>query len=305
MASVLRGDMKRDAIRRAQNTHTSYTADWRTFTKWCREHRLESLPATTRTVMLYSHAQLEAGRRVSTAIHHLSAINSYHQAAGYPTPANSEVWQFLLAIKRMRGEQPRQKEAVTSTHIHAMCAAQPATLRGIRDRAILTIGFASALRRSTLVALNVDDVEMRPEGLVLTIRREKQDRKGEGRLIGIVHGKHAETCPVLALAAWLKERGLAPGALFTPVYFTIAQIRRLQPAHIAKIVKQAARLIGLDAKRIGAHSLRAGMVTTALNNGVAELVVMAQTGHKNVGTLKPYYRRSDPFRGNASGLIGL
>lgn len=305
MALVLRGEMKRDAIRRAENTRLGYAADWKAFTAWCKTHGHESLPAAPATVLLYSHAQLAAGRKVSTAIRHLSAINSYHSAAGEKPPANSEVWQFLLAVRRMRGEQPSQKNALAVDQLRTMCAAVPKNLRGIRDRAVLTLGFASALRRSTLVALDMDDVEFRSEGLVLTIRKEKQDRKAEGRVLGVVHGKHPDTCPVRALQAWITERGAAEGPLLLPVYRSFTTMRRLQPAHIARIVKGAAHRIGLDPKQFAGHSLRAGMVTTAIQNGANEMLVAAHTGHKSLAMLRKYFRRADPFRANVSAMIGL
>lgn len=306
MRLVLRGEMKRDALNRAENTRLGYAADWKDFTAWCLTQGCESLPATPQTVLLYSHAQLTSGRKVSTAIRRLLAINSYHNAAGHAAPATGDVWQFLLAVRRMRGEQPSQKAALSVDQLRVMCAMLPKTLHGLRDRAVLTVGFASALRRSTIVALDLADIEFRAEGLVLKIRREKQDRKAEGRVVGITRGNHADTCPARSLEAWIRERGAAPGPLFTPVYYNFAQNRRLTPAHIARIVKQAAQRIGLDPKDWAAHSMRAGFVTSCINSGLPDLMVMAHTAHRDLGTLRIYHRRaSDPFVGNPSALIGL
>lgn len=306
MALVLRGEMKRDAIRRAENTRKGYAADWVTFTNWCVREGRENLPATSATVLLFSHAQLAAGKTVATAIRRLSAINSYHAAAGHATPASGDVWQFLLAVRRMRGEQPHQKAAISIDQLRAMCAAFPNTVRGLRDRSMLTLGFFSALRRCTLIGLDLADVEFRPEGLVLTIRREKQDRRGEGRSLGVVAGKYPESCPVRALEVWIQQRGRSPGALFNPVYYGLVQIRRLQPAHVARIVKEAVGRIGLDPSLYAAHSMRAGFVTSCINAGLPDLMVMAHTAHRDLGTLRIYHRRaSNPFTGNPTALIDL
>lgn len=305
MTLALKGEMKRDALRRAVNTRAGYAADWRLFTRWCKEQGCESLPATSQTVLLYSHAQLEGGKKVSTAIRYLSAINSYHHAAGEPAPATTDAWQFLFAIKRMRGEQPVQKAAISVDELRLMVSAQPQTPRGLRDRAVLTLGFASALRRSTLAALALDEVEFRSEGLVLTIRKEKQDRKGEGRVVGIAPGKNPDTDPCRNLVHWLSQRGARPGPLFCPVYQGHVVLRQMQPAAIARIVKDAARAVGLDPTRFAGHSLRAGMVTAAIEGGAGELVLAAHTGHKSLAMLRKYFRRSDPFRANATGLLGL
>lgn len=306
MAMVLRGEVPRGAIQHADNTRKGYAASWNDFQVWCKLQRLESLPATPQTVLLYCHAQLATGHKVATAIHRLSAINSYHQAAGYPKPADSMAWQFLLAIRRMRGEQPAQKAALTIEQLRAMCIALPENLRGRRDRALLAVAFGSALRRSTIVGLDLADVEFRPEGLVLRVKREKQDRRGDGRTLGVVAGKHLDFCPVRLLEAWVKARGQAQGPLFTPTYYEHALIRRLQPATVARIVKDAAIAIGLDPAQFAGHSTRAGFVTSCINAGLPDLMVMAHTGHRDVGTLRIYHRRaSDPFVGNPSGLIDL
>lgn len=305
MALVLKGELKRDALRRAVNTRVGYAADWRLFTRWCQQQGSESLPATTQTVLLFVHSQLERGVKVATAIRYLSSINSYHSGAGEKPPANSEVWQFLLAIKRMRGEQPAQKDAITVDQLRMMVASRPHSPIGLRDRAILTVGFASGLRRSTLVALDLEDAEFRAEGLVLTIRKEKQDRRGQGRALGILPGKFPDTCPLQTLERWLRERGDAPGPLFTPVYAGHVLLRRMQPAQVARVVKVAAKAAGLDPARFSGHSLRAGMATAAIQNGAGELIVAAHLGHRNLSTTRKYFRRADPFRANASGLLGL
>lgn len=305
LAMVLSGELQREAIAYAENTRSGYRADWHDFTSWCKLQRLESLPAAAQTVLLYSHAQLASGRKVSTAIHRLSAINSYHQAAGYPKPADAVAWPFLLAVRRMRGEQPEQKAALTVEELRGMSKALPETPHGLRDRSVLTLGFASGLRRSNLVALDLADVDFREEGLVLTIRREKQDRRGEGRVVGVIGGRHAETCPIRTLQDWLKQRGSSPGPLFTPVYAGHALLKRLKPAHVARIVKAAAAAAGLDSARLSGHSLRSGMATSAIENGAGELIVAAHLGHKNLSTTRRYFRRTDPFRANASGLLGL
>lgn len=305
LAMVLSGELKREGIAHAENTRSGYRADWADFTSWCKLQRLESLPAAPQTVLLYSHAQLASGRKVSTAIHRLSAINSYHQAAGYAKPSAAVAWPFLLAVRRMRGEQPDQKAAISVEELRAMSKALPRTVKGLRDRSVLCLGFSSGLRRSNIVALDLADVEFRDEGLVLKVRREKQDRRGEGRIVGIVAGKHPETCPIRTLEDYLIERGRAPGPLFVPVYRGIPLLKRLKPAHVARIVKDAAAAAGLDPSRVSGHSLRAGMATSAIENGAGELIVAAHLGHRNLSTTRRYFRRADPFRANASGLLGL
>src|SRR5271165_6839426 len=91
------------------------------------------------------------------------------------------------------------------------------TTRGRRDRALLLIGFAGALRRSELVALQVEDVAHVAGGLRLRIVRGKTDQAGQGAEIGLPRGRHAETCPVLAFEAWQAVAERQAGPLFRKI----------------------------------------------------------------------------------------
>jgi hypothetical protein len=163
-----------------------------------------------------------------------------------------------------------------------MVAQLDDSLQGIRDRAILLIGFAGAFRRSELASLTVDDIQFTNDGLVITLRRSKTDQEGEGYIKGIPYGSAPATCPVRALRAWLDASGSTTGSLFRSVW---KGGRRLRPSAlddraIAEVVKRAAQAAGYDATRFSGHSLRAGLVTTAAAAGVDERTIMEQTGHK-------------------------
>jgi site-specific recombinase XerD len=286
-------------------TQFDYAADWRSFTRWCESNQRQPLPASTETLLLYLLWLLESGRKVTTARRHASAIGSYHRAENLPIPAMAPVWQFLTAAKRLRAEQPRRKHPVTVGQLREMCRTERQDARGARNRAILVLGFASSLRRSNLVAFDRADVEFRDRGVLLRVRREKQDRTGDGRMVAVARGAHEQTCPARLLAEWIEIRGEMPGPLFTHIRNGHALVRRLDAKQIGYIVQTAAGRIGLQASEYGGHSLRAGFVTTALDNGVGELLVAAQTGHHSLATLRLYFRESDPFRANASSMIGL
>ena len=96
-----------------------------------------------------------------------------------------------------------------------MALSAPDSLKGLRDRALLLLGFAGAFRRSELVALDVADLEETDDGLKVTIRRSKTDQEGHGETIAIVRGSAA--CPVKAVKAWLAASGISEGPLFRPV----------------------------------------------------------------------------------------
>src|SRR5205085_10636582 len=114
-------------------------------------------------------------------------------------------------IRRAKGTLQIGKAALLTNDVRAMVLALPATPSGVRDRALLLLGFSGAFRRSELVALDVADVEQLRDGLAVTIRRSKTDQDGAGQKLGIPRGHRAGTCPVKALAAWLELAHITEG----------------------------------------------------------------------------------------------
>jgi len=186
-----------------------------------------------------------------------------------------------------------------------MCSHTPAGLGGIRDRALLLIGFAGGFRGSELVGLDVEDVEWSDEGVRLLIRRSKTDQESAGQFVAIARGTTL-FCPVAALAEWLRASGITSGPLFRPVncYGHLGP-GRLGDRNVALIVKRYANAAGLDPAQYAGHSLRAGLVTQAAINGVPERAIMRQTRHQSSAMLGRYIRDANLFRDNASGRLGL
>lgn len=181
----------------------------------------------------------------------------------------------------------------------------PDSLRGIRDKALLLLGFAGAFRRSELVQLQVADIEECREGLKVTLRRSKTDQEGEGMVKAIPFGSNEDTCPVRAYQVWLAAAGIAEGVVFRSVsrHGTIGA--PLSDKDVARAVKKAADAAGLDAGKFSGHSLRAGLATSAAAAGVSERIIMQQTGHKSERMVRKYIREGNLFRENAVSAIGL
>lgn len=156
----------------------------------------------------------------------------------------------------------------------------------VRDRAILLLGFAAALRRSELAALQVSDLERTPDGLIVHIRKSKTDQEGAGQSVAVPHGGKLK--PVEAVDAWLAHRGDAVGSLF-----------RVCDRTVANLIKRQAKLAKLNPQEFSGHSLRAGFVTSALESGADILKVMDVTRHREVKTLKAYDRRAKAFKDHA------
>jgi len=165
------------------------------------------------------------------------------------------------------------------------------TARGTRDAALILLGFASALRRSELAGLELADIEPKPEGLLIRVRKSKTDPEARGQLVGVAHGSHAETDPVTALDAWLERRGTEPGPLFLGFRYDRIGTRPFTGSGLARMLKERAAAAGIPSERISGHSLRAGHATTAALAGVGLDRIAAQTRHTRISTLVEHYIR--------------
>ncbi len=291
---------------KARSTIRGYQSDWRTFEVWCAASGLTALPAAPETVALYLAAHADR-LKPATLGRHLAAISKAHQAAGHESPASmrhAAVSEVLKGIRRTKGvAQDRKAPLLASQLIRALATMRTDSI-GLRDRALLLIGFAGAFRRSELVALDVADVVTDDDGLTVTLRRSKTDQEGIGRKIGIPRGSSPDTCPVRALHAWMDAASITEGALFRSVNRHGKVGGRLSDKHVAIAVKQAAAPIGLDAKSFAGHSLRAGLVTSAAIQGRSDRSIMKQTGHRSVAMVQRCVRDASLFRDNAAqGLL--
>jgi integrase len=182
----------------------------------------------------------------------------------------------------------------------------PYSLLGVRDRALLLLGFAGAMRRSELVGLDVSDLAQADEGLVVTIRKSKTDQVRAGRKVGIPFGGAEGTCPVRAIYAWLEAAGIEEGPLFRPVNRHGQVLEsRLSDRAVAEVVKRSLKAAGRSARGYSGHSLRAGLVTQAAMSGVSEHKIQDQSGHKSLAVMRRYIRDGSLFRDNAAGKVGL
>ena len=290
---------------RAENTRRAYASDWKDFERWCAEHQVPACPAAPSTVALYLTA-LAATHKVATLTRRLSAISQAHRTAGFPSPTEDAGVRGLMAgIRRSRGTAATAKRPLLVPDLQALLATLPDNLLGLRDRALLLLGFSGAFRRSELVALNFEDVLETLDGLVLTLRRSKVDQEAAGRSVAIPRGREA-TCAVQALARWREAAGIVEGPLFLRVN-RHGQIlpQRLSGEAVALVVKRYAAAAGFDPKEFAGHSLRAGLATAAAIAGKSERAIMNQTGHKSTATLRRYIREANLFRDNAAEGLGL
>ena len=293
---------------KADNTLRAYASDWKDFTDWCEWHQREPLPASPETVALYL-THLAREMKPSTIQRRIASISQAHATAGFEeTPTKTAdvraVWQ---GIRRNKGVVQAAKTPVLTPDLREMIQHLPqGRLLSLRDRSLLLLGFAGAMRRSELVSLNVEDVVETAEGLVVTIKKSKTDQEGMGRKVGIPYGSKHATCPVRALKEWKTAAGLETGPLFRPINrHGKVLAARLGDRAVALVVKRTVEAAGREPDEFAGHSLRAGLATAAAMAGVSERVIQEQTGHKSLPVLRRYIRDGSLFRENAAAEVGL
>lgn len=288
----------------AANTRRAYSSDWADWRAWCDATGAIALPASATAVGAYLADRAET-MRVSTLRRRLASISTGHRLYGHRLDTrHPAIRDVLRGIARKRGGAPRRARAATTPLVLAMVCACDDSPLGLRDRALLLLAFAGALRRSEVAALDVGDVEFTAEGVRLTIRRSKTDAEAMGDVLGIV-ATNTSTCPVAAVRAWVDAAAITSGALFRRVDRHRRLLGRLSGEAVALVVRRRAKQASIDLNALSAHSLRAGFITTAAMAGVPEAAIQRQSRHRSVAVLRDYVRPASVFLGNASATLGL
>jgi len=289
---------------RAPATLRAYAADWRLFTAWCTARGVAALPATPHTVALFL-ADLPG--RPSTLRRKLAAIAVMHRTAGQDSPTDhGMVRATFVGIRRERGIAPRPKMALLVDELRAAVATCGERRIDVRDRALVLVGFAGALRRSELVGLDVDDVGFETAGIVLRLRRSKTNQEGELEEVAVLYGSDPQTCPVRALQAWLATGAIVEGPLFRAVD-RAGRIGcgRLTARIVGERVKKIGARSGLDPESYAAHSLRSGFATSAARANKSEAAIMRQGRWKSIPVARRYIRAGSRWHDHAGAGIGL
>ncbi|MFC4669526.1 tyrosine-type recombinase/integrase [Seohaeicola nanhaiensis] len=306
----------------ADNTLKAYHKDWAHFSAWCRLKGTDPLPPAPEMIGLYL-ADLAAptgkspALSVSTIERRLSGLSWNYTQRGFTLDRkNRHIATVLAGIRRRHARPPVQKEAILAEDIRAMVATLPFDLRGLRDRAILLIGYAGGLRRSEIISLDVhkDDtpdsdgwIDVMDDGALLTL-----NAKTGWREVEIGRGSSDQTCPVHALEQWLHFSRIDFGPVFvrTSRDGSRALPDRLSDKHVARLIKQTVQDANLRpdlplSDRLAlysGHSLRAGLASSA---EVDERYVQKHLGHASAEMTRRYQRRRDRFRVNLTKAAGL
>jgi len=300
-------------VRSSASTQRTYTADLRSYEAFCTQHQFTPYPASLTTLSGYLTTLADQQKKLATIHHHLWAIQRWHRLNRLPsivsTPALKRV---LRGIAKKVGKKQRQAPAFTVEHLEK-CIAQLnlATAPGLRDRAILLMGFAGAFRRSELAALNIEDLKYDGEVLIIRIGRSKTNQNGTVEEKALFHPQNPLFCPITAYKEWLEQ---LDGRLEGPVFVSISR-GRTPGTGLPTIKRLSARSVNvLVHKHLGefaenvpytAHSLRASFITTAKLAGQNHDFIRNQTNHKSDLSITRYASPTSAVKGNAAKALGL
>lgn len=292
----------------AESTRAVYDWAWSQWERWCHARGVATLPAAP-ALCAYLTERAAAGLSVGSIDLACGAVAYQHRRRGLDDPMLTEgVRQVRRGLRRIIGTAPRRQARPLGTgEIRQIVEhIDRSTALGARDAALILLGFASAMRRSELAALTLADIEHKPGGVLLTVRRSKTDQYGDGQLVAVVHGQHASTDPIAALDAWLGFRGTQAGPLFTSLRNKTVTVEPISGEAVSIVLRKRARAAGLAAERITAHSLRAGHATSAAVAGVGLDRIATQTRHKRLSTLlERYIRPAQALEYTSSRDLGL
>jgi integrase len=311
------------------NTRRAYEGDWQRFSNWCDTWGHRAIPAAPQTVILYvtyladperprAARSRAGGCKPATIDRAVAAISHVHRLRGYVSPRESiHVRGHVQKVKNVLKTAPEEAPPLLVRHLEKIVAHLPATEPlALRDKALILVGWAGALRRSELAALDRSDAVFTPEGLMLRIRSSKADQEGEGSFIPIEPATNPDLCPVDALRAWLEAADSEPNApprdptspLFLRTYYGALFGERIEDREVNDVIKRRAARASITPDQPGVtwsgHSLRSGFITAAAQAGRPEWQIMSHSRHKSYESFRRYIRKANLFQDNPGrGLL--
>ena len=273
---------------RAPTSLRRYAVDWKAFRAWAEPLELPTLPTSPGVVARFLAHLADLGRRPSSITVALAAIGHYHREAGFDWYSGHLGSPGRCKASGARSaERSRARPRITGEQLVAMCELLPPVGRHLQHRAILTTAWFGALRRIEVVAIELEHLRFEEregvEWMIVHLPRRKTDQEGEGTDVAICEQPGSSACPVQTMRAWLLEAGVESGPVF----------KMRDGQSVALLVQRLCAELGLDASTFGAHSLRAGLPTTAAGKGWGLPAIMRQTGHRSERATLTYIRPAE------------
>ena len=295
---------------KANNTLRAYKSDFKDFGSFCAKHGFNSLPSEPKIVSLYL-THLSKNSKISTLKRRLVSLSVVHKLKGhYLDTKHPIIVENLMGIKRLKGSIQKGKKPILISHlksiINVIDEQKINDINKFRDKTIILIGFGGGFRRTELISIDHEDLEIVQEGLKITIKKSKTDQFGEGMIKGLPYFSNELYCPVTNLKRWLEISKIKSGPIFRRFSKgSILTEKRLTDQSVVLLIKKYLKLAGIDNNNYSGHSLRSGFATVAADSGADERSIMAMTGHKTTQMVRRYIRDANIFKNNALKNIKL
>ena len=296
---------------KANNTIRAYRSDFKDFSVFCAKNSLKTFPTDSKIVTLYLTYLSSKGAKFSTLKRRLVSLGVIHKLKGhYLDTKHPIIIENLMGIKRKIGSFQQGKKPILINQLKSIINVidneKTKEIKKIRDKTLILIGFGGGFRRSELVSIDYNDVELVPEGVKIVIRRSKTDQFGEGMVKGLPYFSNQNYCPVLHLKKWLELSNIKSGPIFRRFSksFKLSE-NRLTDQSVALLLKNYLDVAGIENKNYSGHSLRSGFATVSAESGADERSIMAMTGHKTTQMVRRYIKEANLFKNNALNKIKI
>ncbi len=281
----------------ADITLRGYRRDLETFATWCEARGETFMPSTARIVGAFIDDQVSS-YSYATIKRRIAAIQFLHRLSDLPSPvSSSDVYLALRRAGRTKGRRPKQVRGLTADLLEQILEACPSTLSGLRDAALISVGYDTLCRSAEIAWMQVEHVDL--EAQTIYIPRAKNDPFSDGRIAGL--SQRSTTL----VSRWLEHAQLKQGILFRGLHTAKVGAGHLQTSSIRRIIKVAAKRAGLDqaAAELSGHSMRVGGAQDLMTAGHDTLAIMTAGGWKNVEVVARYVEKAALSR--RPGLRGV
>ena len=275
----------------ANETQKAIRKNWNQFEIWCEKNKLKIFPPNVQLLEKYLLYLMEEKKKISTIEQVKWSIEVVYKEKGYNQLLNSDsIKTIVKGLRRILGTKKKKKRAFTIDNIAKINF--PNTLIGLRDKAMLLIGFCGALRRSELANLDCEDLEWEDFGIRLHLKKSKSNQESKEEFVNIMKSKKQNICPVKGIQDWLTTAKKFSGPLFCSIGKGSKIGHRISSTTIGKKVKWAATECGFDNAEFSGHSLRAGCATYLLDKNIPLNIVSKHLRHKKLDTTLQYDRNT-------------
>ena len=275
----------------APNTLRSYYVDATAFVDWCHKQNVRAFPMTSATLSNYIEF-MKLGLRYSTIRRRISSLRRVNSLLGYKDATQTdEIYLSIRRLKREKLSEQRQAVGINQDLLIKMIAAQPETLAGIRNRALLSLGYDFLARRSELVGLKTKDIQFTNDGALQgTIRKSKTDQYGRGRLV------FGSARSAKLVRKWLRQKPKHIQPIFCAINQEKCIDRPICDRNVNEIIKRGViKVKGCERPsdlEVSGHSLRVGAAQDLLIRGYDLAAIMRAGGWSNPSTVSRYLRFS-------------